>query len=98
MTTKRTWLSLSPEVHEKLKTKAIDDGFGTRTKLLLDAVDKYQGEELSRDRKFHTSNRKLLSLNLIDLDDELITEKAKLSRMKRSEFLRSLAYTIVSEK
>lgn len=93
---KKMWISLRPEIYTKLKEKAKNEGYATRTKCLLDAIEKYNGEEIEIDRKFTAYDRRITSMNLIKKDEEMLNEKAELAGMKKSDFIRNMAYTIVT--
>lgn len=92
----RIWICVSPDVFRKLKKQAVERGFSTRTKLLLYEIEQYQGETLMKDWFYNTKNRKITSIDACPADAQLITEKAALSGMKQSVFLRNLAYTITN--
>lgn len=86
------WISMRPEIYVKLKEKAKSEGYATRTKCLLDAIEKYNGEKIEIDRKFSSYDRKITSMKLIKRDEEMINKKAELAGMKVPDFVRNMAY------
>jgi hypothetical protein len=94
------WFSVRPELHDKLRECAVEEGYGTITNMVTQILQEYDRQKfpIYIDTKHRTEGAKMIMFRAFPKLNEKIQQYTEQQGMKVNQFLRNMVYSYFLQK